>query len=83
MEVRSLLPNKVTITERNPNQQPKAQPMNTFDKIFSNPSLLWTIATILVMLCVFVSFGVKVMCTILAIWITVSLAFYYIRRYGS
>ncbi len=91
MEVHSLLRNRVQIAERDlaleKAQQQKAQQMNfilkTISDISNNPSLLWILATVIVMLCVLVSSGVNVMCTILAMWITASLIFYYIRRYGS
>jgi len=85
MEVRSLIPNRVQIAERDLalEKAKQTQPMNIFNKIFGNPSILWTLATILVVACIVISLGVKWAAGLLAIWVTISLIAYFAHRSGA
>ncbi len=73
-------PNRVEITERSKPGEQKKEQMNLFNKIFSSPSLMWTLATILVTTCLTIAFGLKVACVVFAIWITISLIGYFVTR---
>jgi hypothetical protein len=84
MEVHNLLTNKVTITERNPNQPKKEQQMNWVIKLFTDivnsPVMVWLLGTILTFLCVIVALGLHWACGLLAIWLTLSMVAYHAKR---
>ena len=86
MQVHSLLTNKVTITERKPGEQPKEPKMNWLIKsctdIAHAPVMVWLIGTIIAVICVIISLGVKWGCGLLALWLVITMISYHAKRNG-
>ncbi len=84
MEVRSLLTNKVTITERdlgNP-QKKKEQKVKWIIDIANSPVMVWLICTIIAVICVIVSLGLKWGCGLFALWLVITMIAYHGKRNG-